>query len=229
MRIFVISVAAALTIWSLIAGAVESNRLVVVNVVFARDAAVCRAVAAKVGAATPEEFRNGTWRDRFTSANWMSDTFPTITAEGRALDLPFRYTFVDIHNDGTRDAVVVYSGMMASTEFDWLYVFTSKQFRAAQAQKRVGIVMNEVPVLNPANWVQFSNGQTGNPVELEIWKHKGRNYLLLKEPSFAHADREAPHSLLVAKLSRTSRKWQRVGKLNVQRLLPDLICQLRAK
>jgi len=185
---------------------------------------VCHAIKDLSRKVSEEEYKSGIWRERFGSIDWKHDTYPTITAEKRPWDVPYKYVYVDIDNDGRQDVVVVYSGMIRSVDFDWLYLFTPEKFQQAQLEKTVFKLFESGPFLNPHNEVKFSSGVTAVPVELQIWHHKGTRYLLLKEHFFPWRKAGPPHSLVVAKLSRTSLKWYEPLKL--YRLVPDLKCRL---
>lgn len=226
VRIFAIAQIAVVTNYAPV-WAGEADELALPKVVVGQGIEACRAVAKIVRATKNEDFWIGRWREGFGSVEWMGDSFPTITAEGRHADVPFLYTTLDINNDGRRDIVVLYSTLFSSIMWDWLYLFRPAQFRVAQKKGSVGKLFEQVPSLNPRNFVQFSNGQSGWPVELHLWHYKGRNFILLKEHSFAKGALSTPGSFFVAKLNPQSAKWDK--KLKVNHLVPELICRLVAE
>jgi hypothetical protein len=205
----------------------EADELVLPRIVVGQSNEACRAIAKVVRATKNEDFWSGRWRDRFGRVEWMQGSYPTMTAEGRHADVPYKYSNVDIDNDGQRDVVVVYTALFSSADWDWLYLFRPKQFRVAQKEGIVGKLFQEVPILNPRNAVQFSNGQSGVPVELHLWRYKGANFILLKEHFFAKKEPDVPSSFFVAKLEPQSTKWDEVFK--VHRLVPQLTCRMVAK
>jgi hypothetical protein len=187
---------------------------------------VCHAAATIVRGTTSEAFWSGSWRDRFGPVEWSQGSYSTVTSDAQEHDVPFKYTSIDIDNDGAPDVVLMLSDLMFSTLWDWLYVFTPRQFDDAQNGRTFVKLLQSAPTLNPRNVVQFYNGETGAPVELHIWRFKKTRYLLLKENSFAKGE-GGPSSLFVAKLTPASKKWD--ASLKVNRLVPELICQMVTK
>jgi hypothetical protein len=176
---------------------------------------------------TSEAFWSSSWRDRFGPVDWSQDSYPTVTSDAQEHDVPFKYTTIDIDNDGAPDVVLMRSDLMFSILWDWLYVFNPRQFDDAQKESALGKLLQSAPTLNPRNVVQFSNGETGGPVELNVWRYKKTYYLLLKEHFFAKDEARGPNSLFIAKLTPTSKKWDAL--LKVYRLVPELKCQMVAK
>ncbi len=205
----------------------EADKLALPEVVFGRSNEACIAVIKVIRAIKNEDIWAGPWRDHFGLIDWMGGTYPTVTAEGRHANVPFRYTAIDINNDGRRDVVVIYTDLLSSAYWDWLYLFDPKQFRAAQKEGAVGKLFQEVPALNRRNILQFQNGQSGNPVELHLWRYKGAIYILAKEHFFAKQEPHAASSFFVAKLGPHSTKWDE--RFRVLRLVPELTCRMVAK
>lgn len=221
MRRIGLSVLAVLTVH---AWAGDVDTLGLPKITFEQSKSVCRDASKIVRRIPSEDFLNGEWRKQFDQTDWLNDSDPTITAEGRQVEVPFKYRAIDINNDGKDEVVVVFTTLFSSVDFDWLYQFSPDQFLAAQKKRTVGKLLNQVPELNPRNFVRFSNGETGVPVELQFW-HKGKtNYILLKENYFTKDNSEGPNSLFVAKLTPRSSVWDNIYK--VQRLEPDMICRM---
>jgi hypothetical protein len=188
---------------------------------------VCRAVAGVSSRISRDDFLSGTWRERFGRTEWQHGTYASIGANDRRFENAFRYVPVDVDNDGIRDVAVVNTGTIRSVDFDYLYVFTPKEFDDARDEGSIARRLHETPTLNPRNEVRFAGGVSAVPVELQLWQHKGVRYLLLKEHYFAKQRTGVPDSLFVAKLSPASRVWD--DELKVNRLEPELKCRLVAR
>jgi len=190
---------------------------------------VCRSVANTIYGISVEGFRGGAWRKEFGEIDWHRDSFPTITAEGWPGKVWFEYSSLDIDNNRADEIVVMETVFFTSIDWDRLWVFTREEFARAQKENSFRKLLSTFPTLNPQNVVSFSNGKTAVPVEIHIWKHKKKNYLLMKEHFFAGEEqiqegRVLPNAFYVGVLDgQMFSKYDPVLKAN--RLIPKMLCR----
>jgi len=188
---------------------------------------VCKAAARIAAQLSETDFWGGGWRQAFGAVNWIEDSYPTITAEGREHRVVYSRVMIDIDNDGGRDVVIRYTDMQGSVLWDWVYVVPPSEFQAAKKQDGVVKLLQTAPQLNPDNSVQFTNGSGGVPVEFQIWNHAKTNYIVLKEHFFLKRQPSLPSSLLVARVqSPSSSPSTDVGS---RRPPVELICRIRGR
>jgi hypothetical protein len=187
--------------------------------------AVCKTAAEISSRVSERDFWAGEWRNAFATVNWLDDTYPTVTVEGREQRITYRRIGIDIDNDGKRDVVIRYTGMQGSVDWDWIYVLAPSEFQAARKQDGVGKLLQTAPRLNPDNSVQFTNGSSGVPVEVQIWKHGKTNYVVLKEHFFLKGKPNLPSSLFVGLVQ--TRSDNSPGDAGSRSLPVELVCRIR--
>ena len=189
--------------------------------------AVCKAAAEIASRVSEDDFSGGEWRNAFGTVNWLDDSYPTMTAEGREHRVAYSRVTIDIDNDGKPDVVVRYTDMQGSALWDWVYVLAPGEFQAARKQDGVGKLLQTAPQLNPDNPVQFTNGSSGLPVEFQIWKEGKTNYVVLKEHFFLRGQSTLPSSLFVGRVQ--SRSNNAPGNISSRRLRVELVCRIRGR
>lgn len=199
-----------------------------VQIVFGQTNPVCLESIKIVRGMPRSDFWSGKWRSGFGEVVWHTDSYPTITAEGKHSDVTYQYLPLNIYNDGSTQVVVKHTDMFTSVFWDWLYVLQSDEFNLAQQEGAIGKILGSstAPELNARNFAIFTNGRNANPTELHIWRHQAKNYLLMKENQFAWKEKKKkPQSLYVGILNGAqSSKFD--TQFQVQRLYPKMICQL---
>lgn len=197
------------------------------KILYGANDPICREATKIIRKIPTADFWNGSWRTGFGAISWRQASYPTITAEGKHLDIEFQYLPVDINDDGSEEILVKETALFTSIAWDWLYMFQSQQFRAAQQEQSVGRLLPSVPMLNPQNTVQFTNGDQATPVEVNIWERGKRSFLVLKEHFFAKNQKGVPSALLIGRLGKYSVRHD--VATNTQRLVPDMVCRIVKK
>jgi hypothetical protein len=182
---------------------------------------VCKAAAQIAARIAETDFWSGQWRNAFGVVDWIEESYPTVTAEGRAQRVPYSRLAIDIDNDGKRDIVVRYTDMQGSVLWDWIYILEPSDYQIARKRDDVGKLLQTAPQLNPDNSVQFTNGSSGVPVESQIWKHGKMNYMVLKEHFFLKREPKLPSSLFVGRLQ------SRPSDMKSRRMPIELVCRFR--
>jgi hypothetical protein len=185
---------------------------------------VCQEARKILEAITPRDFWNGKWREAFGAVAWVQGTWPTITAQNTQENVPFKYLEADMDADGAPEVAVVWSGMIRSVQFDWLYLFDPGNFRSARESGGISAALNHASQLNPANLVLFSNGEDAIPVDLQLWQRDQEMLLLLKEYNFARAGQRVTNAFVVARIDRTSLTISTPAG-DAKRLRPAMICR----
>lgn len=175
------------------------------------------------------EFQRGTWRRIFETTVWQSDTYPTVTAEGRDWKVPYKYTELDIDNDGRSDMVIKYTDMMFNDMWDWIYVMEPEEFFNTRKNGTFSSALHseKAKIVNPRNSVEFAgreNEEIAGPTEMAIWTHKSINYLVMKEGFFASTKKRRPNSLFVAQIAGVSNRPEPDGF--PKRLVLNMICRI---
>lgn len=197
-------------------------------VILEGPASPCQQAVEIISKVPKSEFQRGTWRRIFDETVWRSDTHPTVTAEGRDWKVPYKYTELDIDNDGRSDVVIKYTDMMSNDMWDWIYVMEPEEFFHS---RKVGTfsmaVLSKAKQVNPQNHVEFA-GQADKeiavPTEMAIWTHNNINYLVMKEGFFASDKKRRPNSLFVAQIVGVSKKFQLDGV--PRRLVLNMVCRI---
>jgi hypothetical protein len=202
------------------------------KIVFGQTNPVCLESIKIVRGLTRDDFWSGEWRVGFGEIGWLTGTYPTVSADGRYLDYPYKYVPIDIYNNDSTQVVVQQSDFFTSVNWDWMYVFQPDEFNRAQLEQTVEKLIGEskvLPHLNLQNTVVFTNGRNAVPTELHIWSRKGKNYLVMKENYFAREKKtiegDFPQSLYVGILNGTKSSIFD-AQSQYQRLHPKMICQL---
>lgn len=196
-----------------------------IQIDYGATASVCKAAAKIVGRMTESDFWSGQWRNAFGVVDWLEESYPTVTSEGRAQRVSFSHLTIDVNNDGKRDVVVRYTDMQGSVLWDWIYVLEPGDFQVARKSDAVGKLLQTAPQLNPDNSVHFSNGFSGVPVEAQIWRHKNANYLVLKEHFFLKREPTLPSFLYVGRIHGQFRN--EANHATSRRIPIELACRLR--
>jgi len=200
-----------------------------VQITHGRNESICQTTAKAIRRSAVEDFYGSLWHKQFGAIDWNSGSYPTITAEGKPAEILFSYAYLDINNDGTLEVVAIETTFFTSIDWDRLWVFSNKQFAQAKREGTLGSLLSTFPTLNPQNTVLFSNGKTAVPVEVHVWRHKGKVYLLLKEHFFAKEEqtedgRVLPNAFYVSILEgQASFVYDQV--LNARRLVPKMTCR----
>lgn len=148
-------------------------------------ASPCQQVVKLISNVPKLEFQRGTWRRIFEKTVWQNDAYPTVTAEGRDWRVPYKYTELDIDNDGRSDIVIKYTDMMSNDMWDWIYVLEPEEFfRSQKDGSFTRAVLSKAKQVNPGNYVEFAgraDDEIAGPTETAIWSHNNINYLVMKE------------------------------------------------
>ena len=206
----------------------ESSAFAVnVKVRYGAQNPVCKVAAEIANRISESDYWHGGWRYGYGSVDWVDDSYPTVTAQGREQRVNYSYVRLDIDNDRKQDIVIRYTGSMRSVDWDRIYVVQPGAFQVAKQADTVGQLLHTAPPLNPDNSVHFTNGSAGVPVEVEIWKHGGKNYIVLKEHFFAKRERSAPASLFVGRFLDHKPVQSQLG--GSPRLVLELICRMSSQ
>jgi hypothetical protein len=208
-----------------IAALLEDARAAKLHIQEGRQNSVCKAAARIAGQLPEADFWGGEWRQAFGAVNWIDDSYPTVTAEGRKQRVTYSRVMLDIDNDGKRDVVIRYTDMQGSVLWDWVYVVRPSEFQAARKKDDVGKLLQVAPQLNPDNSVQFTNGSAGVPVEFQIWNHAKTNYIVLKEHFFLKRQPSLPSSLFVGRVQSPSNSPS--DDVSSRRPAVELVCRIR--
>jgi len=182
---------------------------------------VCRASLGTLDRTPRKAFFDGAWRESFRSVPWQDDSYKTVTAEGRDWSVPYKHARADIDNDGLQDIVVVYTGSIRSVDIDHLFVMSPSEFK----QRRQLHTVTRGAQINPDNTVLFADGVSALPVEVHVWKYKGKRYLLMKEANFGRPQYGEPRSLFVGGLHRDARTAAETHPQ--KRLVLEMICRIQ--
>ena len=176
-------------------------------------------------------FQRGTWQLAIEKIFWHSDAYPTVTAEGQNWKVPYKYTELDIDNDGRSNVVIKYTDMMFNTMWDWIYVMERNEFVQLREKGTFsGASLSTAKQVNPLNFVEFidrSDNEIVGPTEMAIWAHDSINYLVMKEGFFASNTKRRNNSLFVARIHGESELPQRID--TPKRLVLRMVCRIAVK
>ena len=188
----------------------------------------CQQVIKMIRNVPKSEFQRGMWRPIFEKTIWQSDTYPTVTAEGRDWKVPYKYTELDIDNDGRSDVVIKYTDMMSNDMWDWIYVMEPEEFFHSRKDGTFSsAVLSRAKQVNPRNYVEFAgraDEEVAGPTEMAIWAHNSVNYLVMKEGFFASKKKRRLNSLFVAQIVGVSKEVQLDGV--PKRLVLNMVCRI---
>lgn len=200
-------------------------------VILEGPASPCQQVVEMIFKVQKSEFQRGTWRRFFEKIVWRNDTYPTVTAEGRDWKVPYKYTELDIDNDGRSDVVIKYTDMMSNDIWDWIYVMEPDEFFHSQKNGTFSrAALSKTKQVNPLNFVEFvgrPDEEIASPTEMAIWTNNNINYLVMKEGFFASDKKRRPNSLFVAQIAGISKLPQLDGV--PKRLVLDMVCRIGVK
>jgi hypothetical protein len=189
---------------------------------------VCQEASRLAGTLSEGDFYSGSnWREKFASTEWQLAKYRQVGSDGVEHEIPYSWAVADIFNDGHPEIVIRETESFAQREMDWIHIAGAAEHSAAMKAGTERALLSAAPAVNPSNVVLFGNKGESVPVEMEVWSHRTRQYLVLREVEFPGGTTKYANSLIVAELRDRMAKTE-PGKTN-PRLIATLVCRLRGK
>lgn len=200
---------------------------VAIRVIYSSNNSVCRKAEKILGQIPRIEIWGHEWKKAFGSVEWGKDSYPSINADGGVSENEYEFKAVDLNNDGKNEVVIKEVRMLSSILYEHLWVVGENEFLTIKTNRQIMSALQKLPQFSPRNVAVFTNGKRIEPIQIHIWMHGERNYILMKELWFASEKRKFRASMYVAELR--GELTPSLGVFGDASFIPHMICQFKEK